>query len=380
MSANTTLTKGETRQFSVKFPSNLTETPSWTLFDEDDTLVFSGVASLGSDGRWNATITVPTTTRLNNGEETWTLEFEATTTANRQLARQIELTVHDNVDTWRAFGLSFRPNASSLDDIVVYPDQPSRISILLRDGYDAGNMNIASTILTNPSPLSSTSNGYAYRISLPLSGVSLSTQSGGYYPYQFEVTAGFPTAPDDVNVKPVYLMTPSVITQVISLKRYLDKARLDEIDPNLQWGDEELVHFLMEGVQYINSVKDLSFWTIANIPPPLYSPLLMSAAWHALNARFIAEGMVNFDFQGSNTQLSFNRRDAIQTKMDELRSVLDNNLIPTKTAAFRTYGPGVAPPGINGATQKAIGSLGVAYTPNLNRTYFRIGQKRYGLA
>jgi hypothetical protein len=259
----------------------------------------------------------------------------------------------------------------SLLDTVFYPSVPTSIEYSLREGYGEGAVLYSGT-MSNPAFSSVTSQGYAYSISLPIT-TPLVKQSGGMFPYQFHVKAYFSSGPADFLVKPVYVLTPLVGTHVNSLMRYLDKARIKELDPSLQYSPEEMVHFLIEGINYINSVGTPSMYTLDAMPPTLYSLLVYAAAFAALNARYLAEGMNSFEFTGANTQLSFNRKEVLQTKMSELQSMLDTQLPNAKKAAIVSFGPGTAPEAAiaSGMTmRRKLGSIGLTVGPTTNSSRF----------
>lgn len=369
MAVKNALIKGETATLAMRMPSEVVSPPSWTLYDRNAVEVLTGFADQQTNNMWSATITVPPTAVLVGGEETWELEFSSMPGLGRSITKSLFVTVTDAFDQWQSHGLLYKAGAASIKHTLFYDSLPSSIVLALNEGYDTEDATpLFEQTLTDPTAASVTSRGYAFSVSLPVTGISKNS-GAGRYPYQLSVTATFADLPNDEAVIPVYVMTPQIARYVNDLTRYLDKARLVEVDANLQWATDELVHYVLNGVEYINGVKEPSFWSVHDIPIQLQGYVSMAAAWVALNARFLAEGMTNFEFQGSNTQLNFNRRDAVQTKMDELRSVLEGALPQAKTATIRTYGAGVPPSGLPGVGKRSSpGRLGVGYGPMINRS------------
>jgi hypothetical protein len=364
--------KGETTRIKTKFPSKVSVVgqPTWTLYDWENDVLVSGTATFTSDRMWEAEFTLPKALSIPDGEQELLLEYTALDGKGGTHTRSKTILVVDGIAQWQDFGVMVHSGASLVETTIFLEAQASGITLTLREGYGDTPIVLATqTVAGNALSYDTvTSVGFGYNRSLSLSTPLVNQSQGGLVPYQLVIEASFP-APrkNKVVIKPVYVLTPRSVTLITAMSRYLDKARLDDIDKALQWGEEEMLHFLVQGINYINGIGEASFWTLSQYPPNLQNHLFMAASWEALNARFLAEGMNSFEFQGANTQLTFNRRDAIQTKMDELRSVLDQYLPQAKASAIRLFGPGVAPAGSMPLAQNGLGVLGVALGPMTNR-------------
>ena len=173
---------------------------------------------------------------------------------------------------------------------------------------------------------------------------------------------------------PMYPMSAKFVSAVSNLKLFLDKARLKEIDPTLQWHDDELAHAMFEGANYINGYPSaVTFWTVDTFPFSLSTYLWYAAALYALNSRYLAEGFTAFQFSGLSTNLEVDRRDAIVYKIEELKGFLETNLTKAKAAAIKTFGIGETPATVE--TANNLGVLGLS-TSHVNNTVDRHG--RYG--
>ena len=367
-----TYLKGETSSALMKFPAGvaLVGKPTWRIVDWQDDEILTGQAFPDASGMWGANFIIPKDLVIPNGEQDFTLEFSGSDAKGQRHVRSRILTVIDATDQWQDYGILLEAGSAALEDVAFFDTQPASMSIALREGFGETPTIITALPMNAPTFDRLTSQGYAYKLSLPLSSSVIASASGAWFPHQFVIRAKFADSrPESVVIKPVYILTPTVATSINSMRRYLDKARLDDIDKSLQWVDEELAHFLMEGTNYINSIGEPTFWTVNKMPSNLYSHLVNAACFVALNARFIAEGMNSFEFQGANTQLTFNRRDVIQTKMDELRGILDQYLPAAKTNAIRAFGAGTPPPNALPKTGMAnIGTLHISLSPNTNFT------------
>jgi hypothetical protein len=359
----TTVLKGKSFTQTISFKGAsvlLLGPPSWVLSDPNGNIIQSGIAS-GAGRTWSATFTVPTTMIIPNGEIDADLTFSGETTSGQILETSKVVTLLDVNDNWRSYGLLWYAEMGLLRDVVFYGEVPNMITVKVKD--NAGVV-IATQVMSPPVPTSTTSEGSMFNIDV--TGFAPALASSGLYPYQMVIVANLASTPvPDIVTKPVYVLDGRGLGKLTSLKRYLDKARLTEIDPNLQWQDEELLHFMLEGMQFINAFPpQLAGWTLADLPTPMDSFHFMASAFMALNARYLAEGFTKFEFQGANTQLIHDRTEAIQYKIDELKGLLEAQLPLAKKSAITLFGAG------SGITaKKPIGKLGISYSPVTNYSY-----------
>lgn len=392
------LMKGETSPVSVRFPSGFTVSgsPTWSLKDADGSEILDGTATLDADGLWRATITVPKNIPLDGGEQDFSVEFNAVSSTGRTLILTKTVSVIDVLDQWQSYGLIYTLGSPTVDTVAFFDRQPSKIIAIIREGYDTsaviptvpnyvgigaeqqvaalnnvpmvrGMLAVLGGSLTYDSI---TSDGFAYNVSVPIDAANpIVDQSAGMFPFQLVVRGVFSDDGKDFDefIKPVYVQTPVVVTRMNSVKRLLDKARLNEIDPTLQWFDEELIHALMEGLHYVNAFGEPTYWRLSQMPMQMYGPLTTAACWQALRARFLAEGLNAFDMQGATVQLTYNRREVIQTLADEMKAELDATLQMAKPASVRVNGKGTPPPGsMPEQGMSGIGALGIEYGVNTN--------------
>lgn len=370
-----TVIKGEPSTVKTKFPVGaiFPTPPDWTLYDWNEAELDQGTATQGLSNFWSATFTLPNSLIIPNGSAPLTIEFSGTTGEGKAFNKSLEITGLDPRDQWQSHGLVQHTRDRKIRDLLYLDAQPTNIRIELRQGFGAGD--VIKTVTKAGTDFSAyTSQGYAYDILLTLDA-NLTDQSGELYPYQLTYTTLDGSGNEvDIYQKPLVVMTAIVATHTNSLRRLLDKARLTEIDRNLQWHDEELIHFLLESASSLNGKGNLTatWWTVEKWPANINRFLIMEAAFQALNARYLAEGFNSVEFAGANTQLNFNRTSYIQTKMDELRSMIDAQWPSAKASAIKSVGTGSIPSGAAGTpvNRGGLGVIGVSYGPTTNRTGF----------
>lgn len=344
--------------------------PVWRLYNGRGNILMQGVAA--ADGsRWAATFTIPTTYVVPEGSETLEVEFIGISGHN-EYARSKEIELLDEAENFRSTGLIYNTITGSVlrDSILVPHEELEYIIVGVNTPYNT--VMYTHPTIPNPAFRKKTSQGYEYRFDLGQPDLALAVKY--LEPVQLIIQYKAPGEDVEVEVHPLYVLTGANANLVNSMQQYLDKARLTEIDPTLQWTTDEYLHYLNEGISYINAFGDpATYWTAGAYPSSLRMMLVYAACWHALNARYLAEGFNSFEFTGLNTQLTFNRTDFINTKMSELQGVLDARLPAARAAAVRAYGIGTAPADSGQISNAAANSgvLGLSLGPTTNSYGFR---------
>lgn len=359
--------------------------PLWQIMNEDDEVIVSGTATAGvGAGEWVASFTIPSDYEPLDGQqdEDLLLEVFGTDTARRERSTEREIRMLNYADDFIPEGLIWFKGQPFKD--VIASDGP--ISSLT-----AQIQNAAGEIIHVPSLTPGTARhvrnasdvpdrfdvgrapSLSYQTEVSAAAFDLPFSSVPYLIYYSFTANGQP----ETVVHQLYWTNNRVITLINRLKNYLDKARLTEIDPTMQWWDGEVVASTYEGLQYINGFPpEMTSWSQLDLPMSLETYWMYASAFHLLNTRYLAEGMTKFNFTGLNSTLDVDRTEALQYKMDEIKSFLDR-LETAKKSAVKNNGPGTTDPttGVQSGT-KSIALLGLTSNPTNNRLAYRNYNRR----
>lgn len=317
--------------------------PVWVLTNEAGARIQSGVAA-ASGSKWTATFTVPSNYIVPDGEETLEIEFSGTNAKGREYTKSKDITLADDTEVYKPTGLIYNVISPSpiVDTIELDSDDLEYIAAKVTTPYDT--VLYEAPIQNTPMPSGRSKDGYVYSVNIGIQP-ALAVGVGYNEPMMLVIVAKVTGDPEPiVQMRPIYVLNGRVATQVNALVHYLDKARLREIDPTLQWSTPEYIHFLQEGIKHINGFGDPStYWTVSQFPSSLSQYLFAASAFYALNARYLAEGFNAFEFNGLNTQLNMDRRESISYKIEELGGFLNERLPAARAAAIRAYGIGTPP-------------------------------------
>jgi hypothetical protein len=378
------LTKGITQTVGLKFKNNpsFISSPVFEVTDSNEEVLTSGIAVYNSGSyTWDATFIIPTGYESDSGNETITVEIIGKDATGKIVSTERYYELLDAEDDFESFGVIYNKGSVVSDSFVLTKGNYSSSDCMFLINDNLGNIVVESQAVSSLSktrvinksdvPDRFTDHefrGYKYTVDLPL----FELPQPFYHFYSIKYVF-----PQNELLRPLYPVAGGVSNHILNLKLYLDKARLKEIDPTLQWHTDELVHALFEGANYINGYPlTPTHWTIDAWPNPLNNYLFMAAAMYALNSRYLAEGFNSFEFSGLSTSLSFDRKEVIAYKIDELKGMLESQLEKAKNMAVRSIGVGT-PQIANIQTANNLAVVGLTINPTNNWRVRHSGLPRY---
>lgn len=367
--------KGKQYTVGVRFsnrgsPAVFSNPPKWVIYNSNEQTVLSGAAQPNGNV-WEATFTISKNYIVNGGKETLVLQFTGYDDRGASYTTDKELAISDLTDDFKPDGVFYNlVTGSAIKDTITLPYETAQIAIAVTNQYDAAP--IASVIQYESTSSGGNASGYVHDLTIPAFEV---VKNIYIHPHQIIINYGETTL-TDLEIHPLYLMDARAMNYYTSIKLYLDKARLVEIDPSLQWHITEILQSILEGYRYINgSPPEGTFWNSTSMPSTLDSFLVWAAILYALNIRYLAEGLNKFEFTGLNTQLNYDRTEALAFKISEMQSLLEK-LPDAKKSAIVIGGKGDTPPGETNRRLASVAQLGLSMNL-LNNRPRRLGRRMY---
>lgn len=359
--------------------------PQWEIVNQDGLIILTGssLISQTQPDAWDVTFTVPTTYESSTSNDTLYLEVFGLDVNGQMRSTEMTFSLLDTADDFLPTGVLVFDDKIIRDSLILERPDITSIVATITDylgTYLAKNLNATNIDYKRVANLSDVPDrftehdfrGYRYDFELPAIKWPKLTRSA--YQISYTVTSGNYRHEE---IHSAYRVSPRFIDYIQKLKMYLDKARLIEIDPTLQWKEDELCEALINGLNHINGHPAVfTFWTIDDIPLPMSSYVVYAAAFYALNARYLAEGFNSFDFQGLSTSLNFDRKEAITYKIEELKAYLDTNLTMQKANAIQTFGKGTPDQSVTSAKKDPRGITAIQPSLVTNRVVSGYGNFR----
>lgn len=135
-----------------------------------------------------------------------------------------------------------------------------------------------------------------------------------------------------------WVITPQVLTAASSLEAYINKARVSNVIPELDYTQADLIEYLSRGLNLFNSFPpQITAFTGTNMQGPIFDGWLQCSAYYALAAQLQAEGALAFDFSGQSVSLNVDRTPSIEAALGRVESALNDHVKPAKKLLAR-YG------------------------------------------
>lgn len=134
----------------------------------------------------------------------------------------------------------------------------------------------------------------------------------------------------------VWVITPQILLASNSLEQFINKARLSNVIPELEYTQSDLIEYLSRGLNLFNSfLPILTNFNGTNMQGQILDGWLQCSAYYALSAQLQAEGAMAFDFSGAETQLNVDRTPAIEAALGRVESALTEYVKPMKALLGR---------------------------------------------
>lgn len=322
---------------------------TYTVYDFNNNVVVSDTAIQDtlSPQTWIATFAIPVDVPIPELNEKYKIVWLASNNNESKSAIEYFSIREENDPFFYEYG-KLALNKGKLADSLVTQEEVSNISLRLIDENDR-EIHKANV---NQQPVVNRDNFiYNYESSNNIPDL---IPGNGVCPYFAEWTYTSPTNGMNVEVHPIYVVNTKMFMFIDGVRKMVDKARNNDINPALEYHDLDLAHYVLDGIQRINAhAPNVTSWTPSNIPTSIYPFVKKAGAIEALRAQYLAEGVNAFDFTGQSVTLNIDRTQYIQSVMDNLEQSFDEPLRKTKKILIRRSGPGALHITINPTTNFA---------------------------
>jgi len=163
----------------------------------------------------------------------------------------------------------------------------------------------------------------------------------------------------------VWAITPQILTASRQLEDYINRARVANIIPELEYTQSDIMEYLSRGLSFFNSLQpNISNFTGTNMQGPLLDAWLTCSCIYALGAQNLAEGSLAFDFGGQTVSLNVDRTPALEAALGRIDAQIESQVKPLKKLLGRANALG-GDGSIGGGfidTSRAFGILGISNT------------------
>ena len=297
--------------------------PQVRLIDADKNMLSSVVASPSAQpGEWLANLSIP---NLGISERTeLRLVWRFLTTSGEKIIERDAVLVEPKVDT-------------RISDIVaVFGDQKFSLTLpLFFGGTDTGTYQIYhenTPLLAEPADLANPSLQRVTSVDRTNFTIPLVVPAASLQAYLVRVDI----MPAGIGNRrtftyKLWAVTPQIMMGMSFLEDFLNKAKIENTIPELQYTDGDLINYLQRGLNLFNMAGGQpTGFTGTNMQGVLFDAWVTCASYYALGAQLMAEGALAFDFSGQGISLNVDRTPQLDSALGRIESTIDSRILPLK--------------------------------------------------
>ncbi|RKZ82983.1 MAG: hypothetical protein DRQ39_10050 [Gammaproteobacteria bacterium] len=313
-------------------PGDPSAYPSVSIISSTEEVVQTGVATqvIGSPGRWQFSWFVPADVDLSPSDTPWRIDWMLLTNGGRQITRSAHFVIIDNIEATpedrQYFNLTFSGQTERL--IVKFKDVQEAVQLTI---IDPGGVSVTLTPRIEE------------------------VKQGQFYMYYADTDALVRTGCYLViwNTRQTAVSPPNTFVQQVRVPELFFwqlqpdfRLLIDKIQKKIghvqAYSDSDLYGYLQRGVEILNQTNPVSNWNLTNFPTHFgFTTFLLAAAtWWGLQAQYLSEAELSFNYSGQTVTLDVDRTGFYADAMGRLKDYLDKDLQNTKRNALRRVSVG----------------------------------------
>ncbi len=127
-----------------------------------------------------------------------------------------------------------------------------------------------------------------------------------------------------------WCITPQIALAMSHLEDFLNKSRIENTIPELEYTAGDVLGYLERGLNLFNTVAVQTSFNGLNMQGPLMDNWLICASYWALGAQLLAEGSLAFDFSGQGVSLNVDRTPQLDSALGRIEARIQDTVVPFK--------------------------------------------------
>ncbi len=125
-------------------------------------------------------------------------------------------------------------------------------------------------------------------------------------------------------------ITPQIALAMTLVEDFLNKSRIENIIPELEYTSGDLVGYLERGLYMFNMTGMPTGFTGTNMQGMLLDAWIICTTYWALGAQLMAEGSLAFDFSGQGVSLNVDRTPQLDSALGRIEARIQDTVVPLK--------------------------------------------------
>jgi hypothetical protein len=127
-----------------------------------------------------------------------------------------------------------------------------------------------------------------------------------------------------------WCITPQVALAASMIEDFLNKSRIENVIPELEYTDGDIVSYLERGLYMFNMTGIPTAYTGLNMQGAILDCWVTCSSYWALASQLIAEGSLAFDFSGQGVSLNVDRTPQLDSALGRIESRIQDTVLPLK--------------------------------------------------
>lgn len=177
----------------------------------------------------------------------------------------------------------------------------------------------------------------------------------------------------------LWIVSPQILVAASMVEDHINKARIANIIPELEYTQADLVLYMYRGLTLFNQVRPrITSFNGWNMKGVLLDAWVICSCYYALAAQLQAEGALAFDFSGQSVNLNVDRSPSVESALGRIEQQIENQVRQVKAllskAGFTSGDGSIGDKHIDGAG--SLGTLTVIWAPTTKLTTIGHGGAR----
>lgn len=135
--------------------------------------------------------------------------------------------------------------------------------------------------------------------------------------------------PKVLNYK-LWVITPQIALAASMIEDFLNKSRIENVIPELEYTYSDLLNYLERGLSTFNMTGITTSFNGLNMQGMLLDCWVICATYWALGAQLLAEGSLAFDFSGQGVSLNVDRTPQLDSALGRIEARIQDTVLPFK--------------------------------------------------
>lgn len=127
-----------------------------------------------------------------------------------------------------------------------------------------------------------------------------------------------------------WCITPQIALAATMIEDFLNKSRIQNIIPELEYTSGDILGYLERGLYLFNMTSITTTFNGTNMQGMLLDAWITCSSYYALATQLLAEGSLAFDFSGQGVSLNVDRTPQIDSALGRIESRIQDTVVPLK--------------------------------------------------